>query len=69
MDRHQAETDTLWVCILCSLFLIHVLEGKGEFKDLKSDLMKVAEVSPVPANTLAEVCPTQLSQWSIISHT
>lgn len=35
----------------------------------KSCLVKVAEVSPVPANTLAEVCLAWLNQWSIIFHT
>lgn len=34
LDRQQAETDTFWVCILCFLLLLHVLEGKGVFKVL-----------------------------------
>lgn len=35
----------------------------------KSCLVKVAEVSPVPANTLAEVCLAWLNKQSIIFHT
>lgn len=53
MDRQQAETDTLWVCISHSL-LPTLQMAKENSIHAKSYLMKIAEVSPVPANTLAD---------------
>lgn len=53
MDRQQAETDTLWVCISHSL-LPTLQMAKENSIHAKSCLMKIAEVSPVPANTLAD---------------